>query len=123
MRSCPNCLARLERTTYEGQVVWKCGDCAGYLIASPRIEFIRKRTDVPLDELLSESLRTVRTEPREIQCPACLAWMDRRMTGGPLSIEIDCCRSCDLVWLDPGEIEIGARARRAVLGLASAPRA
>jgi Zn-finger nucleic acid-binding protein len=103
---CPICQTPLTRATLDDRdKVEICERCKGILLARRTfaVTLTARRgaastpsvTPVPAD----------RTElARRVECPNCAAPMLTDWYYGPGNIVIDTCPSCDLVWLDAGEL-------------------
>jgi Zn-finger nucleic acid-binding protein len=105
--SCPRCSAKLATAQLDSaHPVHSCTACRGVLL--PRTTFAHvvytRRTwasnqpvpPLPLDPHELE---------RVINCPRCSGRMDVHPYYGPGNVVMDSCTTCDLVWLDVGELK------------------
>ena len=110
-RNCPVCLQTLVEAVIAEREGEFCPRCHGILV--PSDDFLRivqeRRAEysgvdaepTPIDP---EALN------RRISCPACHATMDVHPYYGPGNTVIDSCCTCELVWLDSGELTTIERA-------------
>jgi Zn-finger nucleic acid-binding protein len=105
--ACPVCRAPLLLATLDDRYHgYRCGTCRGmlFLRSSFRqaIQSRRARALEPADpprQLPREELA------RRLACPRCAQPMHTHPYYGPGNTVIDTCEPCDLIWLDPGELE------------------
>jgi Zn-finger nucleic acid-binding protein len=81
-----------------------CPACHGILLSPQALRGIERRQELP-PTVLSEQAAAIRDGAARISCPRCFAPMQREQAPSGLDFAIDLCRSCSLLWLDPGEIE------------------
>lgn len=108
MNSCPVCHQPLKPVRYEGNKVFHCPACKGYLLERVRLEFIKNSTGKPSSQLKAEAASDFKgsTLP-EISCPQCAHRMHKQRLEIPvLNIMADVCERCSLVWLDGGELAL-----------------
>jgi membrane associated rhomboid family serine protease len=101
MLACPNCSQRLARRVTETGVIYACPGCGGVAtgLATLRNEHIAS-------EFVGGAWQAAQQDavPQGRPCPHC----GRKMatipadTGGT-TVELDVCKLCASVWLDPGE--------------------
>ena len=110
--TCPKCVTtQLEVGTIAGTQVAFCGICRGYVIDSGSFGF------------LATSLRQGYTGPddkpvlidqaalnEKVNCPACQTNMHAHPYYGPGNSVINSCSTCQLTWLDHGELSTIIRA-------------
>ncbi len=103
---CPACRKPLSSALVDGLFpVHHCGNCRGLLIPRGKfIDIVRKRrawattppsAPVPIDP---------KDLQREVRCPVCSARMETHPYYGPGNVVIDNCETCEIVWLDFGEL-------------------
>ena len=115
---CPSCKGALVNALAGGRPVQVCLGCHGALV--PMWSLVAVVAVVRFFEGQSlEVLPARRQEPgdRLLVCPSCSAVMTSHLYGGPGNIVMDTCASCELNWLDPGEL------RRIALAPNSTPAA
>jgi Zn-finger nucleic acid-binding protein len=106
-RMCPICKRALRVAVMDDRVrVEVCEQCNGTLMARRafaetvigrrRAAATPARTPAPTDR---------RDLQRRVACPSCGAAMLTDWYYGPGNIVIDTCPTCDLVWLDAGELQ------------------
>jgi Zn-finger nucleic acid-binding protein len=106
-RACPRCAAPLARAIFDSaESVDYCRQCRGVLLTRGGfVELIRRRrawaSGAPIDPP-----RLSQTElEQHARCPACHQLMDVHPYLGPGNVVIDTCATCDVVWLDFGELK------------------
>jgi len=107
-RICPRCQVDLEWTEYEGQRVMRCPGCAGHLVAAPKLRAIQRTDRLGASDLMEEAQREFKGPRHELAaCPACKARMNPEALNVPgMNLTMDVCRSCQVVWLDGGELAL-----------------
>jgi len=110
MLKCPACHALLCAVEYEGQIVHVCPDCRGALVQEPRLERIKRRREQTWS---AEEEGRVAGEVAAadkagwVPCPRCLVYMEKlKVSGAGHTFHLDRCGACQLIWLDPGELEL-----------------
>ncbi len=107
-RPCPRCQKELEWTEYEGQRVMRCATCRGHLVPAPRLRAIKRSDQLGADALMEEAARDFKgPTPIAASCPACKVRMRPEPIPVPgMDVHMDVCRSCQMVWLDGGELAL-----------------
>ena len=109
--SCPVCAVPLVHAILDTHRILYCTRCRGSLIPAPAF--------VPLLRDLRARRADTSAVPhppdpnelrRHIQCPQCRRAMDTHYYAGPGNIVIDDCPSCELNWMDAGELMATVRA-------------
>ena len=102
---CPVCTTGLVRALLDTHPIDFCETCRGVLL--PRVTFAgvvnarRAWATAPP----AESVAFNRDElDRVLSCPKCQNRFETYPNYGPGNVVIDNCRTCDLVWLDFGEM-------------------
>jgi Zn-finger nucleic acid-binding protein len=102
--ACPVCSLPLVRASIAKIPVLFCTQCRGILLPMPVLQPI-------LEELrTAPENAAVQTPPdrgdikRVLRCPQCNRRMDTHFYAGPGNVIVDSCDSCDLLWLDRGEL-------------------
>lgn len=110
MLKCPACQVPLCLIEYEGQTVHVCPDCRGALVQEPRLERIKRRRE---RKWSTEEEGRVAGEVAAadktawVRCPRCFGFMEKlKVSGAGCAFHLDRCGACQLVWLDPGELEL-----------------
>ena len=104
---CPVCRTRLATAVLDGaHAVHYCQACRGVLLDRGIFAaVIRHRrawaTDPPAPPV---PLRTEELE-RRVACPQCGTMLEAHPYYGPGNVVIDGCTSCDVIWLDFGELK------------------
>ncbi len=102
---CPVCSDELERVTYEGMSVQRCGQCRGVLAGRQRVEAIKRTREKPPKQLMDEAAREANADTEaKVRCPRCRAAMAKQRLPKPASFHIDTCAACKLIWFDGGEL-------------------
>lgn len=104
---CPMCAIRMSQALLDGRHdVLFCEACRGVLI--PRRDFagvVDARRTWASGAPDAPTALDVRELERIVFCPACSARMATHPYFGAGSVAIDTCDTCDLVWLDLGELK------------------
>jgi len=70
-----------------------------------RLEGIKRSRDKPVEQLKQETVDQSGEDTKTIvRCPRCRMKMKKRLLPEPVSLHIDLCNHCDLIWLDGGEL-------------------
>ena len=104
---CPACKARLATAILdESHSVQYCANCRGALMS--------RETFADVVSLRRGWATTPPAEPiplereelnRVVNCPRCASRLETHPYYGPGNVVIDSCASCDVVWLDFGELK------------------
>ena len=108
MKNCPHCLCNLSPVSYEGLRVFRCEQCRGHLLPSRQLEAIKRLDQKTQDELMQEANTDYHGDgDAKIHCPRCRVTMRKHTIKLPgLTLQLDACRDCDLIWLDGGELAL-----------------
>ena len=122
MRNCPHCSIPLISVEYEGFGVQWCDRCRGHLVASSRLESLKRVARKSHDELKAEATSEFHgCNTAQIKCPRCHMPMRKQAIKLPgLALEFDLCRACSLVWFDGGELALAQLGHEAKVGFADA---
>jgi Zn-finger nucleic acid-binding protein len=104
---CPLCRAPLARALLDGrQRVQYCERCRGVVLerASFAAAVVGRRAQATGPGVAPAALDR-RELDRRVTCPSCRKMMDVHPYFGPGNVIIDTCGTCDLVWLDFGELK------------------
>jgi len=100
---CPHCETKLLRDSHRGKIVFRCPGCGGRTLTLPALRSLSG------SRKFAETLwRTSADAPGSgLPCPECGADMRRVVLNADvdLSLELDLCRRCQMVWFDPAELE------------------
>jgi Zn-finger nucleic acid-binding protein len=102
---CPACHAPLAAAMLDDRPVHVCQACRGVLM--PRGVFadvVQARRAWATGPPIVPPPRDPRAPPREATCPLCRRTMLTHPYLGPGGVTIDTCDTCNVVWLDPGEL-------------------
>jgi Zn-finger nucleic acid-binding protein len=104
---CPLCQAPLAKSLLDGShTIQYCEKCRGVLLQRADFAYAVSQRRA---HARGPGLHAVEQDRRELQrrvaCPSCRTPMDVHPYYGPGHVVIDTCRSCDLVWLDFGELQ------------------
>jgi len=108
--SCPRCSIALKPQRLDSKTAWQCGSCEGLAI---NLAALRTNVEHTVVNAMWQLARG--GEPSALPCPSCrhnlrlIHYADNRA-----SLEADLCTSCQLIWLDHGELE-AIRSRAAPL--------
>ena len=85
-----------------------CAQCKGHLVSSNKLETIKRVTKNTREQLKEEATSEVSTDlVGTILCPRCRRKMRKEQIRVPaLTLYIDHCAPCSLVWLDGGELAL-----------------
>lgn len=102
---CPVCKDRLLQASVDQYPVLYCQKCQGVLTQrlafTLLVRYLRLQTNEP--ETKPRPLDPSQLERRLI-CPSCARPMETHPYYGPGNVIIDTCQSCNLIWLDYGEL-------------------
>lgn len=109
---CPVCEQALGTAAIEGQPIFYCGTCRGFLTTNPAFSgiLLHRRAKLGDQPAVPRSFDPAELR-RRVGCPKCRKVMDAHPYGGGGNVVIDTCHRCHLVWLDAGEMETLARHR------------
>ena len=107
MRKCPRCQLGLFRAQVSEVNVMQCGKCQGNLIAPDRLNRIAATGNRTISDLMDDwrGYPPIDTQPK-CRCPECHSMMEREKKRGGVKFDHFQCRDCNVLWLDPGEMEI-----------------
>ncbi len=102
---CPICNTALSNGLLESLDILYCEHCRGMLISMDQfpelISALRSHRDAPAAFLAPRSRADA---DRALHCPKCGAGMDDHPYGGGGNVNVDSCETCELIWLDRGEL-------------------
>lgn len=102
MLTCPTCRCRLLHAKGPAGVFYVCPRCGGRAVGIAVIRRGVGRDCVKDLWLQSQAARL----PAGKKCPVCQRWMRGvTVTAGQRPLQLDLCRSCQVVWFDPSEFE------------------
>lgn len=104
---CPLCRAPLAKALLDGHhQVQYCEQCRGVVMvrASFAAAVVGRRSQATGRGVQPAELDRKELE-RRVTCPSCRKMMDVHPYFGPGNVIIDTCATCDLVWLDFGELK------------------
>lgn len=111
LEECPICIAPLVHAAIDGQRILYCRHCRGMLISmdifAPLIEDLRSRRAG--NSGIVKPLDTSELD-RVMHCPHCRRVMDTHVYGGGGNVVISDCETCQVNWLDNGELDRIVRA-------------
>ncbi len=107
MKQCPRCRIDLVRFEYEDFQIENCPNCRGHLIKQRRLDGIKRSKKLTTEELKVEAKREFKaSSPEKIRCPRCHVPMEKERADSPISIYLDRCAACNVLWLDGGELAL-----------------
>ena len=108
MRNCPHCNIPLTIVDYSGFTVLQCSQCRGHLVDVSRLDSIKRATHKSQADLKAEAIGEYQRETAlPIKCPKCHLPMRKQPVRMPgLTLHMDVCRECALIWLDGGELAL-----------------
>lgn len=103
---CPVCGVALQRAVLDDRdPIEICGRCKGILMALRDFAAtLTARRHAATSPSVTPAHADAADLDRRIRCPNCAAPMITDWYYGPGNIIIDTCETCDLVWLDAGEL-------------------
>lgn len=108
MKHCPVCNIPLDPVVYTGVGVLRCGQCQGHLVDTSRLAAIKRIAGKSQAELKAEvtgAYHGDHTGP--VKCPTCRMPMRKQPVPLPgLTLQLDVCKTCSLIWLDGGELAL-----------------
>lgn len=108
---CPRCDTSLAEGQYEQVVAFLCQSCAGILIKQRDLPSVLDRLSLDLyaSVSISMNLPVVPDINNVIDCPECRSKMEHYGYMGSHKVMIDCCASCNWLWLDALELSAMAK--------------
>jgi Zn-finger nucleic acid-binding protein len=102
-KPCPNCTTPLESTKFpEGGVYFNCKTCEGRTVG---VELLRRRSDPELITKIWVKARQLGQKGVK-KCPSCKNAMTILPAPNDLvTVELDICTGCHLIWFDADEIQ------------------
>ena len=101
---CPECGGSLERRFFKDKISFSCRTCGGSLVAVGVLRSLCRSKEF-VNSLWKISASAPLAPGKK--CPCCNQPM-RRCTltsdTGATALDLDLCRSCQMVWFDPGEL-------------------
>jgi Zn-finger nucleic acid-binding protein len=106
--TCPRCAVALAPQLLDTKTVWSCSSCAGHAI---NLAALRRDVESHIVNALWQLAR--KSEATSLPCPSCQRALRLiHYAENTVAIEADLCTSCQLIWLDHGELD-GIRRRYA----------
>jgi Zn-finger nucleic acid-binding protein len=105
--ACPVCRQSLEAAVMDDEYrLEACAQCLGLLMEREvfAAAVTGKRRTATTPAVLPKKV-SPRQLDRRVACPSCAATMITDWYYGPGHVVIDRCETCDLVWLDGGELQ------------------
>jgi Zn-finger nucleic acid-binding protein len=101
---CPVCNALLADASIDAHEMLYCTGCHGMLVDMEK--FLALLTVLREQRYWSRSSQSPRAldAGRILLCPLCRHQMDRHLYGGGGNMDVDSCESCNVLWLDRGEL-------------------
>jgi Zn-finger nucleic acid-binding protein len=111
--ACPVCRLPLSSAEVEGETVCYCDRCRGFLTPLDAFSRIvsKRRVRHPSPENNAEPFDPLDLE-RVLTCPNCQQHMEAHPYFGGGNAVVDTCESCQLIWLDAGELNLIGRYAR-----------
>jgi Zn-finger nucleic acid-binding protein len=103
---CPACRTPLAAATLNQGAAHYCQQCRGLLLDRQTfVEVVQTKRAWATSEPRTPGPLNRRDLERVVDCPRCRKRMSTHPYYGPGRIVIDTCDTCNLVWLDHGELE------------------
>lgn len=102
---CPKCAGELETKTHGDDIkLERCRVCYGLLVQGFMLDKMREEfmAETFLD-IGSATIGKKFDKIEDIQCPHCKVGMDKIVDPHQTHIWMECCPSCDRIFLDAGE--------------------
>lgn len=106
---CPLCDNAImnSKTLEENLNVKTCNKCGGYWISSSEyFKWLSKHANVKTNNPFNEISLHVENSTKAKLCPDCGHILIKYKVGHGIDFRLDCCNSCNGVWLDKNEWEI-----------------
>ena len=109
---CPRCFTGLEVGKLHGQTeVCFCNGCRGFVIDNDSLRGLVHELRANYE---GQDGQPTPMDPSELDqqttCPTCLHVMEAHPYHGPGNVVINSCRSCEITWMDHGELSVIERA-------------
>ncbi|MBR7138264.1 MAG: rhomboid family intramembrane serine protease [Lentisphaeria bacterium] len=101
---CPECGGSLERRFFKDKISFSCRTCGGSLVAVGVLRSLCRSKEF-VNSLWKISASAPLAPGKK--CPCCNQTMRRCCLAGDngaVTLELDLCRACQMVWFDPGEL-------------------
>jgi len=108
--ACPHCATPLVDARIEGCPVRYCTSCEGVLVEMRHFMMLSEAVRARAPRGGVALPRTQQPGERTLSCPGCGQPMLSHLFGGPGNLVLDTCETCQVNWLDPGELQRIARA-------------
>lgn len=108
---CPICPVPLVEAAVDSQRILYCPHCRGMLIRMgvfrSVIQDLRSRREAPTNTVFPLERKEL---DRRIHCPMCSQEMNTHVYGAGGNVVVSTCESCEVIWLDYGELDRIVRA-------------
>jgi Zn-finger nucleic acid-binding protein len=99
--TCPRCSVALEPQRLDAKTVWSCASCAGLAV---NLAALRRDVESQVVNALWQLAR--KSETTSLPCPSCRQALRLiHYAEDTVALEADLCTSCQLIWLDHGELD------------------
>jgi Zn-finger nucleic acid-binding protein len=108
MKKCPCCRVEVKIIPYEGFKIMQCPECKGHILPLSRLECIKHIKGLTQEKLKAEASAGLKNDSTgKVPCPKCMLPMKKEKLKIPvLTVFIDTCKTCELAWLDAGELAL-----------------
>lgn len=107
MMRCPRCALRLQKVNYQSVNVHCCSECSGILVGRDRLSRLAVTSRKTIVELIQDwEQRQLLPAVERPRCPECRIVMDAAASVGRGRFMFAECRKCQLLWMDPGDLEV-----------------
>lgn len=104
IQTCPVCNIPLKLAAIDKFRILYCSTCHGMLIPMGEFQVLIDDLQAMQHDTMVQTAVDSSDLRRTIHCPHCHHAMDAHLYGGPGNVVIDSCDSCELNWLDHGEL-------------------
>jgi len=107
---CPRCGKPLNLEKHPDGGLWRCPQCSG---VAANLTVLRRQLE---EDVVRDFWRKAvdASEPSPHKCPSCSRALREFVAHHEdQSLRLDLCRQCQLMWFDPGELEVFPKVKKA----------
>ncbi len=104
--TCPVCKVPLTNMSYDGVSFAECPQCAGIWLHRDGLKQLKAQNVEHLNQIdvMNVPQKVAVSQPAIMDCPECGYAMERFRYMIDSPVMLDCCNTCDGLWIDDGEL-------------------